>query len=507
MASKSLAALLARLPGVDGSRIPSRISSADTQISSLIYDSRHAEPGALFVALVGDRFDGHDYVDDALRRGAVAVVHEKPISSRGASATFVRVDDSRRALSALAAALYGDPSRELFTIGITGTDGKSTTVYLVHQLLEATRHNSGFLSTPMVQTGEEPAKNPFRNSTPESLEVQRMLREMVQQGRSYAVVEATSHGLSSRTSRLADVRFDVGVFTNLSHEHLEFHGTYEQYRSDKANLFRALDDSAAAFGVINIDDDAAPFFSDVTRRPVLTYSTTRSDADLFATNIRASLDGARFDLHSNGTTVPVVSPLFGEYNVSNLLAALLVVQRATDATIDELVSVVPNLRSLPGRMTYVGELHGGRVIVDYAHTPGAFSRLLPQLKQMTEGRLIVLFGSAGDRDKQKRPLQARAADDFADIAVLADEDPRGEEPTAILDDIASGFSRRCLNEDLYLIPDRRVAIRTALSLMREGDTVALLGKGHESSIIYRDGPLEWDEVETARALMRELSGG
>lgn len=498
MSSKTLSDIL------EGVSITGADRWRDVEVAAVAYDSRRVSPGAVFVALEGDVHDGHDFIEDAVRRGAGAIVHSSTVARRVGGAVLIEVDDTRRALSRISSNFFDQPSRELRTFGVTGTDGKSTTVYLIHQLLSGVGIASGFLSTPLLQTAEETVPNPFRNSTPESLEVHRILREMVTAGRTHSVIEATSHGLSPRTSRLADVGFDVAVFTNLSHEHLEFHGTYEQYRNDKANLFRALDRSPNGIGVVNVDDEAAPFFSAVSQRPVFAYSTTRSDADLFATGTTETAEGTAFDLHCGDDSYSVLSPFHGSYNVSNLLAAVLAVHKGAGIEIERILPAVAGLEGLPGRMVELGPFRGSRVVVDYAHTPGAFQSVLPQLRSATESKLIVVFGSAGDRDRAKRPLQGAVAGAYADIVILADEDPRSEDRYRILEDIASGIGER-RPESLRLIPDRRQAIRTALTLAEPGDTVALLGKGHESSIIYRDGPLEWNEVEVARALMRELS--
>ena len=486
---------------------------SNPRIRSVVYDSREADSGSLFVALPGSAVNGHDFVEDAIHRGSSAVVVQQHGGTVGrvseslrSRAVTIEVEDTRRALSAISSAFYGHPSKELHTIGVTGTDGKSTTVYIIHQLLEHLGIPSGFVSTPQIQVERAVIDNPFRNSTPESLQIHRILREMRDASRTHAVIEATSHGLSPRTSRLADVAFDCGVFTNLTHEHLEFHGSFEQYRSDKGNLFRALDASPIGIGVVNLDDDSAAFFAAVSSRPVFTYSIARSDADLFATSPAYSAGGARFDLHVGEDIVPVESSLPGEYNVSNTLAALLAVSKSVGVSVQELVPAVRSLRPQPGRMATVGTLRGSTVLVDYAHTPGAFAKLLPVLKERTPGRLIIVFGSAGERDVEKRALQGAVADEHADIVVLADEDPRGEDPVTILEHIAMAMSRHRRGEDLYLIPDRGEAIRHALSFAGDGDTVALLGKGHESSIIYADRVLDWDEAAVAKAALRDMGG-
>jgi UDP-N-acetylmuramoyl-L-alanyl-D-glutamate--2,6-diaminopimelate ligase len=485
----------------------------EVKVKGMSYDSRRVRPGDLFVAMKGMHVDGHLFVEQAIERGAAAVLHEDSLPSYRAPIAYLQVPDARRAMSVLAPILYGHPSRELTTIGVTGTDGKSTTVWLIHQLLEALGRSSGFLSTVRRKIGSRVEKNPLRQSTPEAPDIQALLRQLVRTGKSYAVLEATSHGLSGRTGRLAGVEFDVAVCTNISHEHLEFHGSLEQYRSDKANLFRALTADAGVkrferFGVLNLDDPSHEYLACQTASPLFRYSLGNSQADLFATDIRTGSTGSTFTLEYRGRRRPVKLNLVGTVNIENLLAAGLTVLRLLSLSLDELAPLLPTLKGLPGRMQAVSAGQPFRVIVDYAHTPRAFSRLFPLVRSYTRGRLIVLFGSAGERDLEKRPLQGEIASRYCDIVILADEDPRTEDPAAILEEIAAGCRRenpaRKTGRELFLIQDRRAAMRRAFTLARKEDTVLLLGKGHEDSILYSDGPLPWDEAGIARELLGEL---
>jgi len=477
----------------------------DTPIRGVAYDSRRVQAGDLFVALRGLHTDGHRFVDQALDRGAVAVLHEAALCSYREQVGYLQVPDSRRAMAALAAEIYGQPSRELSVIGVTGTDGKSTTVWLIHQLLEKLGSPSGFISTVQMKTRCAVQINPLRQSTPEAPDIQALLRQMVEAGKRYAVIEATSHGLSSQTLRLAHVEFDAAVCTNISHEHLEFHGSFEQYRSDKANLFRAVSGRVA---VINRDDPSHDYLAAQTDAPVACYSLKSSDADLFAADVQADLTGSRFTLCYGNQRQRVESKLPGMYNVENLLAAGLTVLRLQSLSLADLASRIPDLEGVAGRMQIITAGQPFTAIVDYAHTPQSFAKILPLVKTATEGRLIAVFGSAGERDVEKRPLQGEVAARYCDILVLSDEDPRGESSQKILEEIAAGCRRQRgqleRNEDLFLIPDRAEGIRRALSLARPGDTVLLLGKGHEQSIIYEHGPQPWDEAQAARRILAEL---
>ena len=477
-----------------------------TGLRGLTYDSRRVETGDLFAALPGLHTDGHRFIEQAIRRGAAAVLHQDELDGYKEGITYLRVPDSRRGMSALAAAFYGHPSRELSVIGVTGTDGKSTTVWLIHQLLEALGKASGFISTAQIRTEDRAIENPLRQSTPEAPDIQRLLRRMVDAGNEYAVIEATSHGLSSATGRLSAIQFTAGVCTNISHEHLEFHGSFERYRSDKANLFRAL--PRHGFGVVNLNDPSHHYLGEQSGAPVIGYGLSNPEADLWAEVIQTDLSGSQFTLHYAGRSLPARLNLPGSYNIENLLAASLTVLRLDPGGLSELAAAIPALHGVPGRMESIGRGQPFRVIVDYAHTPQAYAGLLPLVRAHTPGALIVVFGSAGERDLGKRPLQGELAARYCDIVILTDEDPRGEEPTVILEQVAEG----CLREkpelrtggQLIQIPDRREAIGRAFGLAKRGDTVLLLGKGHERSIVYSAGPVPWLEARVAREILEGM---
>jgi UDP-N-acetylmuramoyl-L-alanyl-D-glutamate--2,6-diaminopimelate ligase len=479
----------------------------DPPIEGLAYDSREVDHDYLFFAIRGQHTDGHRYVEEAERRGAIAIVHQDELSTYRSDRVYIRVDNPREILSKAAAAYYGYPSRELSVVGVTGTDGKSTTVWLIQQLLERIGKSSGFVSTVHIKIGPGVEKNPLRQSTPEALEIQAILRNIRDQGNEYAIVEATSHGLSEKTRRLQDVLFDVGVLTNVSHEHLEFHGSVEQYRDDKANLFRALGrvkKTERVFGVVNADDPHHGFFRGAASAPVYTFGVKDSGADLRAESIRSDFDGSSFVLRMGSEAFEGRLNLPGSYNVENLMAAVLTVSKLTSASLEELGVHLSSLRGVVGRMDPIDLGQSFRVVVDYAHTPQSFEKLFAMLRPQTEGRIICVFGSAGERDIEKRALQGAIADRYSDIVILADEDPRGEDPLKILHEIAQGCGTKRKAEDLLLIPDRTQAIRQAFELADRGDLVLLLGKGHEGSIIYEDGPRYWNEKEIASRILREV---
>jgi len=487
---------------------PSSIHGDTRQtISSIAFHSNHTEPGALFFALSGAHVDGHRYIDSAIDRGSQAIMHSKALAGYQPGITYIRMNNTRRALSRVSAAFYRHPSKELTAIGVTGTDGKSTTVSLIKQLLEHACVSTGIISTTTFEIGGEERMNYLRQSTPEAPYIHAMLREMVNKNQSHVVIEATSHGLSPINCRLADVEFDVAVFTNLSSEHLEFHGSIENYREDKMRLFRMMAESEnpGAFGVVNADDEAGEHFVRAAgKRRVLRYSIRNKEADIFATELRIKPDGTEFLLHTSGQTTRCGIKLPGLYNVENALAALSATAELQKISAHELASKLPELRGIKGRMEIIRGNMDFHVLVDYAHSPGSFEKILPFLKTLCTGRLILIFGSGGERDMEKRPRQGAIAAKYADIVFLSDEDPRGENPEKILEDIAKGATAMRQGENLFLIPDRGQAIFQALKLARRGDLVAALGKGHENSIIYANHVLPWDEAEACREALCSL---
>lgn len=511
MAAKTLSAILGNI------NVTKRIGDGDPTVRGIAYDSRRVQPGWLFFALDGLHTDGHRYIEASIDKGAVAVVLSRELPAYRPGIVYLQVESPRQSLSPVSADFYDNPSTKLDVIGVTGTDGKSTTVYLIHQLLTKLGRKSGFISTVQIVSGDIIEKNHYRQSTPEAPEIQGLLAQMVENGKESVVVEATSHGLSNRTNRLGDVCFKVGVMTNITHEHLEFHGTLENYVNDKANLFRALS-GGGAFGVVNALDAHSYVFRSAAAVPVYSYCSTvggtepdesadaagTASVELAAENLRPDSRGTSFLLVAGNEHRDARINLPGLFNVENTLAAVLTVWKHTAAPLSEIVALLPELEPTVGRMHTIRAGQPFEVVVDYAHTPGAFEKLLPAMKAQTAGRLIVLFGSAGERDVEKRSIQGRIASRFCDILILADEDPRGEHPAAVLEEIASGTEGRTRGEDLFLIPDRAEAIRRAFALANSGDTVLLLGKGHEASIIYADGPIPWNEIEVAERALADL---
>ena len=478
--------------------------AGNPEIKGLTNDSRSVQRGALFVAVPGTQFDGHMYVDEAIRRGAVAVAHCKPLSTYQGGVSYIETVDSRSFLSAASAHFFGNPSKKIKVIGVTGTDGKSTTAGFIHQLLEMSGVESGLMSTVYFKSGREMERNPSRLSTPEAPAIHKALADMAHGSVSYAVVEATSHGLSAKTARLKDVIFHAGVLTKVTHEHLEFHGSFEQYRNDKANLVRQIHNKGIC--VLNRDDPSCDFFSAESGCSSFTYGLESDKANLKSDSIEQEEFTTRFLLKWTNKTRDCFLRMPGRFNVANALAACLTVSQCLGIDPVELSSLFPRLKLPLGRLAAIDCGQPYRVIVDFAHTPESFRELFASMRPSTNGKLIVVFGSAGDRDTGKRFLQGKIASELADIVVLTDEDPRSEDPMAILEDIAEGVTKQVRGSALFLEPDRKTAIRKALQIAEKGDTVLCLGKGHERSIQYADGAVAWNEENAVKEILGDLDG-
>ena len=494
----------------------------EVPVTHLSYDSREIQPGTLFFAIPGIHTDGHGYIDKAILGGAGSIVMSKPPNesildlAKKNAATLVLVSDSRLALAWAARQWYEKPDAKLALIGVTGTDGKSSTVWYIQQLLTLLNFRSGFISTVSMQTGSETRDNSLRQSTPEAPQIFSLLHSMVQGEKTHGVIESTSHGLSNKTGRLAAISFQTGVFTNISHEHLEFHGSFEQYLSDKANLFRKFKPGSHGempVGVINGQSPHAYYLTNAAiesgSNPLLYYygvegKIPQENANLplylLAKDIELQADGSQFTLilkpNSNETTeYSVRASIPGSFTVENIMAAVLGVHGLTGLEVSQILPFVPQIMGVKGRMRLVQAGQPFTVIVDYAHTPGSFEIVFPMFKQGTRGRLIGVFGSAGERDVEKRTIQGKIAGNFSDVLIITNEDPRLEDPQIIIDQIIQGIQNTACR--VYSIIDRRQAIRQALELAEPGDTVVLLGKGHEQSIILNSGKIPWDEETVA----------
>jgi UDP-N-acetylmuramoyl-L-alanyl-D-glutamate--2,6-diaminopimelate ligase len=471
----------------------------DPDIVDLTQDSREVRPGWLFVAITGRTFDGHNYVAEAVARGAAAVVVERPVV---AAVPTIVVADARAALADLAAAFYNFPSHHLRVIGVTGTDGKTTTCFLLASILEAAGWRTGLSTTVETRIGGRSRYNDSRMTTPDPATIQRLLGQMVGAGDQYAVVESSSHALAQ--GRLRGVTFHGAALTNIASDHLDFHGSREAYVAAKARLFGMVTASSEPHIALNRDDRSFWEISPQLRQPYTTYGTTAA-AEVRASDMAPSIQGTRFCLHSPWGNTDIVLPLPGSFNVYNALAAAtLALQEGVP-----LAAVRHGLataRSPAGRLERVDIGQDFTVFVDYAHTVQAFGHVLGWLHDLARrngGRLIAVFGAAGSRDRSKRPELGRIAGQLADYFVITNEDPFGEDAASITVDIAAGAPQATKGQQWTIELDRRLAIKRALDQARAGDIVVITGKGHERSIVAAGQAEPWSDIEVVRELLSD----
>jgi UDP-N-acetylmuramoyl-L-alanyl-D-glutamate--2,6-diaminopimelate ligase len=504
--AKPLGELAAVLPG-------GAAAAADRAITSVTADSRRVVPGALFVAVRGDAADGHRFIPDALARGAAAIVCEEPPRPAPAGVPCIVVPDSRVALARLAAAWHGFPARQMVMIGVTGTDGKTTTSTLLHAILQAAGLKAGLVSTVGALIGSRELDTGFHVTTPEAVDVQAYLAEMVAAGMTHCVLETTSHGLAQR--RVEACAFDVAVVTNVTHEHLDYHKTYENYLAAKGMLFSGLGDSGPKAGgppesgILNFDDGSYAYLRSVTAGVCHSYSLRGdSGADLHAEAVEHTPQGTRFRVVGAGLDFPVQFALVGDFNVSNCLAAAAAAVLGLGLSPPAVQAGIAVVKGVPGRLERIDLGQRFTAIVDFAHTPNALRRVLQTARQITSGRVLAVFGSAGLRDVEKRRLMAEVSAEMADISVLTAEDPRTESLDAILEMMAAGARSRGGEEGrtFHRIPDRGQAIRLAVGLARPGDLVIVCGKGHEQSMCFGAVEYPWDDRTALRAALADLMG-
>jgi UDP-N-acetylmuramoyl-L-alanyl-D-glutamate--2,6-diaminopimelate ligase len=468
---------------------------ADCSVSGVADDSRAAEPGDLFAAVRGAAHNGEDYAGDAVARGAVAVLAERDLEDCGARARLI-VPDARRALSHAAEALAGDPSARLELVGVTGTNGKTTTATLVQHLLGATGRRCGLIGTIEIDTAR--ARRTASMTTPGSVELSALLAEMVGEGCTACAMEASSHALEQQ--RTAGLRFAAGIFTNLTRDHLDYHGSMEAYGASKARLFSAL--APGALAVLNAEDPFCASLAEGTRARTLFYGST-PEADLRIRPESLTSEGSRLRVAWEGREERCESPLIGAYNVLNLGGAL-GAALGLGVAFDEALAAAEAFPGVRGRLERV-PVPGGRfsVFIDYAHTDDALRNVLAVLKPLTRGRLVAVFGCGGDRDRGKRPLMARAVEACADRIVLTSDNPRSEDPDAILDDVEAGFAHP---ERVERVRDRREAVARAVAGAGEGDVILVAGKGHEDYQELACGRIHLDDRELVRDALGERAG-
>ncbi len=477
---------------------PSLSSLPDIPISGIAIESRYVNKGDLFFALVGGQVDGHMYIDDALERGAAAVIGTEDVPE--GFDNYVQVEDARVALARVSAAFYDFPSRKLALIGITGTDGKTTTANLIFRILRESRIEAGMITTVNALIGDQILDTGFHVTTPEAPDVHSYLARMLDAGLTHAVLETTSHGLAQE--RVGAVEFDYSVVTNITHEHLDYHGSFEDYRAAKGRLFSVLGDDGVA--ILNRDDDSYEYLAEVSSGRQISYGR-HQEADLRATDINHSPIGLKFNAVGAGLKMQVECQLLGDFNVSNCLAALATTVFGMGLSPDIALAGIAALESVPGRMEVIDMGQRFTAIVDFAHTPNALENAVATARLLSDKRVITVFGSAGLRDKEKRRMMAESSLRLADLSILTAEDPRTESLVEILHEMAEGAisSGAVEGENFWRIQDRGQAIQFALQQAQEGDVVLVLGKGHEQSMAFEEIEYPWDDRIALRSALSE----
>jgi UDP-N-acetylmuramoyl-L-alanyl-D-glutamate--2,6-diaminopimelate ligase len=495
------------------SEFPLKYFSADNleiQITGIVMDSRRVEAGNLYVAIRGESADGHNFIKEAISRGAGAIVAERDLEL--SNIPYIKVENSRQALTWLAAGYYDHPGRKLTVIGVTGTDGKTTTCNLLFQILLAAKIKTGLISTVNAVIGDEVLDTGFHVTTPDAPDVQSYMAQMVDAGLTHVILETTSHGLAQY--RVDACEFDIGIITNITHEHLDQHGTYENYRAAKSRLFELLDQTKTKkpgktrLAVLNIDDSSYGYLSQIIGVSQVSYGLNPT-ATVHAESINFTSNGLCFDAIIKGIRHKVESPLMGEFNVSNCLAAYSAALFGLGLESQTIERGIAAMAGVPGRMEQIDLGQSFIAMVDFAHTPNALRVAIETFRGIAQGkRVIVIFGSAGLRDREKRKMMAEVAINNADISILTAEDPRTESLGGILDEMAAGaLSQGGVEEKTFFcVPDRGEAIKFGVNIAQPGDVVVACGKGHEQSMCFGTTEYPWDDRTAMRAALAELLG-
>ncbi len=460
-------------------------------ISNIVVDSRLVQRGDLFVAISGTEGDGHGFIEEALRRGAAAVLLEKDIDT--GDITKIKVDDTRKASAQLAKNLYRDPSKDIKVIGITGTNGKTTVSYLLESILRAAGLRVGVIGTIRYKIGDEVME--AGNTTPSPLILQGLIREMVDRSLDYCIMEVSSHALDQE--RTVHIGFDIALFTNATREHLDYHKTFTDYLDSKIKLFRGLDRDKVA--ILNRDD---PNFNRVRQntssKKLVSFGVT-DGADICAGDIKLSMEGSSLVVRTRDNAIPIKSSLIGMHNIYNIVAACsCAVMEGIDP--DAIKKGIENMRLIPGRLQLIEAPCNIKLFVDYAHTDDALQKVLLALQGFKRNRIITLFGCGGNRDREKRPRMGAVAARFSDYVIITSDNPRYEDPHQIANEVVKGIDQSFKN--FKVIIDRRDAIREVLREAQDNDTVLLAGKGHEKYQIVKQKKIPFDDVKVAKELLR-----
>lgn len=480
--------------------ISSQSGDIDKDISSVTYDSRKVKKDSLFVAIDGFKSDGHKYIEAAIANGAAAIVMQNP-SYKSDRYTWFLVPDSRKALADLSAAYWDFPSQKLNVIGVTGTNGKTTTTNLITTILEEHGYSTGLSGTIHNRLGQE--ITPVERTTGEAPELQELLHNFLSKGAKYAVMEVSSHALDLH--RVRGLEFDVAVFTNLTQDHLDFHSTMEKYLAAKAKLFQVLGQNVrkkrGKYAIINNDDPVSQQLAEMTSVPVITYGM-KNKADVRAEQVKVTAAGVSYQLRYKEQLIPVNLKLTGVFNVYNSLAAISV-GLVENIPISSIINSLERIPGISGRLEKVEAGQDFTVIVDYCHTPDGLDNCLRTAREIAEGRVITVFGCGGDRDRTKRPIMGEVAGHLSDLVIVTSDNPRTEEPQRIIQDILPGLKKAVGSKEHLEEVDRRKAIYTAVQKAQKGDVVVIAGKGHEDYQIIGDRVFPFDDRQVALEAIKE----
>lgn len=476
-----------------------QVSGDDNKtITGISMDSRKVKPGDLFICLTGFTVDGHLYAEQAVAKGAVAILSERELN---VDATVAIVPDTRRAMAIVADLFFQSPTKALKLIGVTGTNGKTTTTHLIDKILSDQKKRTGLIGTIHMRIGD--VYEEVKNTTPDVLDLQSSFRRMREIGTEYAIIEASSHALDM--GRLRGCNFHTAVFTNLTQDHLDYHATMENYKHAKSLLFSQLgnhyDFESMKTAVLNADDSASELFARVTSARVITYGI-ENKADVSAADIRITSKGTSYTLHTFAGTTQLNLQLIGKFNVYNTLAAV-ACALSEGVSLADIKQSLEAVKGVNGRFEAVDAGQNFTVIVDYSHTPDSLDNALSTVKEFAQGKVFCIVGCGGDRDRTKRPIMAKIATNYADVTVLTSDNPRSEEPLAILKDMEAGLKDVASDKYISLV-DRREAIQYAVSQAQENDVILIAGKGHETYQIIKGEVLSFDDREVARQSIRSL---
>ena len=465
----------------------------DVEITGITNDSRNVRPGYLYVAIKGYKTDGHNFIKQSLECGAQAIISEERFSLNPKIPQII-VRNARKALSSLSCCFYNNPSQKINVVGVTGTNGKTTTTFLIKSVIEKAGYGAGLIGTINYQIGKNII--PAQETTPESIELQRLIAEMVAAKMKFAVMEVSSH--SAIQHRIENINFKTAVFTNLTTEHMDYHKTISNYMNAKVELFKNL--TKNSFAVLNADDEFSKYFADRTSAQILWYGI-KNNADIKAEICRESTSSIMIKLNYSGREIDMKMPFMGLHNVYNALASV-ASAISLGFELDVIKSGIETAPVVPGRLENVPCNRGFKVFVDYAHTPHALETVLHALKHQVKGRILLVFGCGGDRDKEKRPKMGRIAGEKSDIFWLTNDNPRSEDPVNIIDDIIAGIKS---GRSFHIQTNRHKAIEEALAEAKSGDIVLIAGKGHEKYQIINDTIIPFDDRETAKQILSDNS--